>query len=163
MLNILGYWCAFFLSNVLYLKVVVNGHGTSFLYNLHFSNRSSLPFKHIRDIKIYIYIYFIEFIEVRSVHKTIPVSSAQLKKTSSAHCIVHPSPKAKFLSIPISPSLITCTYPSLPSGYHHAFVSVFVLYIHVYGFVLTFHLSSGIQTALPVNKQLSVCSMCPSF
>ena len=72
----------------------------------------------------------IEFIGVTLVHKAIQVSSVQVNKTSSAHCIVHPTPQAKSHSIPILPLFAHLHLPSthFPSGYHHTVVSIYVSY-----------------------------------
>ena len=57
------------------------------------------------------YFLKIEFIGLTLVHKTIQVSSVQLNKTSSVHCIVCPSPHAKSLSVLFCPTQPTSTYP----------------------------------------------------
>ena len=65
---------------------------------------------HLKDLQV-IFTFFailflkIEYIWVALVHKTIQVSSVHLNKTSSAHCIVHPSPRVKSLSAPICPPI----------------------------------------------------------
>ena len=41
--------------------------------------------------------FLLELIGATLVHKTIQISSVQVNKISSAHCFMHPSPKAKFL------------------------------------------------------------------
>ena len=51
----------------------------------------------------------IEFTRVTFICKTIQVSRVQLNKTSSAHCIVHPPPPEKSLSIPVSPHPHLCS------------------------------------------------------
>ena len=61
---------------------------------------------------IIIILFFIELIGVILVYKTTQTSSAQLNKTSSAHCIVHASSKAKSLSISIYP---LCPPPPTPT------------------------------------------------
>ena len=98
---------------------------------------------------------FIEFIEVTSVHKTIPASSAQLNKTSSAHCIVHPSPKAKSLSIRIY-TLFAHLHqdPLFPSGYH-TLLSVSMCYVYIL-FSLISSLSFSPSTPFPSDSSQSV-------
>ena len=55
------------------------------------------------------FLFFIELIGVTLVLKTIQVSSVQLNKTSSAHCIVHPSPQKSLFLSPFSPPLPAST------------------------------------------------------
>lgn len=64
--------------------------------------------------------FLVEFTGVTWVHKTMQVSSAQLNKTSSAHCTVCPSPPASPIQSPLSPALPTSSYypPLFSSGYH---------------------------------------------
>ena len=86
----------------------------------------------------FFFLYFTEFIGVILVHKTIQVSSAQLNKTSSAHCIVLPSPKAK--ELPIHPSFAYLHLPATPSltGYYHTVVCEYVCVYNVFCFI--FHI-----------------------
>ena len=72
----------------------------------------------------------IELIGMTLVNKTMQVSSIQLKRTSSAHRIVRLPPKVKSLFSLVCP-LFAHLYlppPSLPSGYHHTVVQVYVSY-----------------------------------
>ena len=71
-------------------------------------------------------IFWIELIGVTLVYKTIQLSSVQLNKTSSVHCIALPSLQAKCFSILIFSLLPTSTYSltHVPSGRHHTVVCV---------------------------------------
>ena len=76
--------------------------------------------------------FLIEFIGLTSVRKTRQVSSAQLNKTSSAPCIVCPSPQAKSLSVPIPPALPTSTRPHRASPLAiTTLLSVSVYYVYM--------------------------------
>ena len=77
--------------------------------------------------------FLVNFIGVKLVYKTIQVSSIWLNKTSSAHCIVHPSAQVKYLSLPISLPVSTSTYLPFPSssGCHHPVVCFYVLHTYV--------------------------------
>lgn len=55
----------------------------------------------------------LNFLGVTLICRTTQVASVQLNKASSAHCIVHPSPQAQSLSVPLFPTLPTSTYPTL--------------------------------------------------
>ena len=59
---------------------------------------------------IYVFMYYL-FIGMTLIHKTIQVSSVQVNKTLSLHCIMHPSPRAKSLSIRIP---LLCPPPPRP-------------------------------------------------
>ena len=74
-------------------------------------------------------LFFIGFLGVILVYNTIQVSVVQLNKTSSAHCIMYPWPKAESFCLHLS-SL--CPPPPtpihFPSGYHSTLVCVCVSY-----------------------------------
>ena len=57
--------------------------------------------------------FLIEFIGVTLVCKIIQVSSVQLNETPSSQCIVHPLPQAKYLLIPIPPTLAHLHLPPI--------------------------------------------------
>ena len=77
------------------------------------------------------------------VHKITWILSVQLNKTSPAHCIVHPSPQAKSLSVPVFPHFAHLHLPltPFPSGYPHILICVYVLYV-CFCFALFLHLLS---------------------
>lgn len=105
---------------------------------MHFSFKSCRKSKEelhskCRVIIAYVYLHlfiFIEFIKVILVHKAIQFSSVQLNKTSCTHCIVHPSPQVKSLSVPIYPPLWPPPppQPPFPFGFHYTAVSICYIY-----------------------------------
>lgn len=77
---------------------------------------------------IYFYIVFLsEFIGMTFVCKTIQVSSVQVNKISSSHCIVHQLPQDKSLS-PTS----TNSHLPFPSAYQYTVFCVCILCIYVF-------------------------------
>ena len=106
-------------------------------------------------------LFLIEFIGVTLVCKTIQVSSVQLNKTLSTHCIVHPSPspKVQSLSIP-TPALPTSTCPTPLSLWPlpHCFLCLCIMSIHVFC-LIPYLLSSSPKTPLLTVVSLFRVSM----
>ena len=75
------------------------------------------------------------------------VSSIQLNKTSSAHHIVHPSPKANSLSISIYPSICPPPATSIPLS----------LYCHIVGCVYAVCFYMCIKHVLYINVYMYIC------
>lgn len=91
---------------------------------------------------LYLFV-LIESIGVILVHETLQVSSVQLNKTSSAHCIVLPWPQAKSLSIrfPCPFAHLHLPTPTLLSLWLslHCCLCLFVLYI-LYNIYYIYHI-----------------------
>ena len=110
---------------------------------------------------MFCFFFITEFIGVILVHQTIQVSSVQFSKTSSAHCIVCPLPKASLLPFPLVSPCSTSTYshPLFPLTIT-TLLSVSMCYI--YTVFLKIPLPSFIQLpSHPLIWQLSVYSTYP--
>ena len=74
-------------------------------------------------------VFFIEFISMTLVNKSIQVSSVQVNKTSSAHCIVRSLPQIRSLSVPIYPPFVHFHLPHPPSLSLYRCPGLCVIYI----------------------------------
>ena len=82
--------------------------------------------QNVEDLIGLMFVFFIEYIGVTLVNKTIQVSSVQLNTTSSAPCIVLSLPKVKSLPVTFChPFALFPFLPTLfPSSNHHTLVCV---------------------------------------
>ena len=100
---------------------------------------------------------FIKFIEVTLVHKIIQVSSVQVNKTSSAHCIMcyhlnsfRLSPLSHLCPSPPNPSV------PFPSGFHHTAICVY-MYVCVCMYAHTCMYSMYVYMACVYRHICHVC------
>ena len=159
-------------NNILSLRIMISSSKTLFSVN---------------SLSVIIF-SLIKFIEVTLVHKIIQVSSVQVNKTSSAHCIMcyhlnsfRLSPLSHLCPSPPNPSV------PFPSGFHHTAICVYMyvcvcMYAHTHACiacmciwhvcidiyamcVCDFFFAQSLLSSSPPNSpplwQLSVCFMYP--